>query len=104
MQQTENEVLLLEHGITYSKFSQNVLECLPPKPYIITQEEVDNRVNLKHRRVFSIDPPGCTDIDDALHVEVCAGRWGFPRLRPYVLRRLIKGAREWQLRGRRAYC
>jgi exosome complex exonuclease DIS3/RRP44 len=28
-----------------------------------------NRVDLRDTCIFSIDPPGCTDIDDALHVK-----------------------------------
>lgn len=26
-----------------------------------------NRIDLRHLYVCSVDPPGCTDIDDALH-------------------------------------
>ncbi len=35
---TENEVLLLEHDIPHSKFSEAVLDCLPELPWIITPE------------------------------------------------------------------
>ena len=34
----ENEVLLLEHDVPHSNFSQAVLNCLPELPWIITQE------------------------------------------------------------------
>lgn len=30
-------------------------------------KDVDTRLDLRHIAVCSIDPPGCTDIDDALH-------------------------------------
>jgi len=64
---TENEVLLLEHDIPHSKFSDAVLECLPQLPWEITQKDVQERVDCRHLDVCSVDPPGCTDIDDALH-------------------------------------
>ncbi|CAG2055818.1 unnamed protein product, partial [Timema podura] len=35
---TENEVLLLEHDVPHSKFSEAVLNCLPKLPWIITEE------------------------------------------------------------------
>ncbi|KAI5707300.1 hypothetical protein M8J75_016503 [Diaphorina citri] len=64
---TENEVLLLEHDVPHSKFSDLVLSYLPPMPWSITEEEVARRTDLRHLDVCSVDPPGCTDIDDALH-------------------------------------
>lgn len=35
---TENEVLLLEHDVPHSKWSEEVLACLPRMPWIITNE------------------------------------------------------------------
>jgi exoribonuclease R len=35
---TENEVLLLEHDVPHSKFSENVLACLPKVPWSISAE------------------------------------------------------------------
>lgn len=35
---TENEVLLLEHDVPHSKFSEEVLSCLPKLPWTITDE------------------------------------------------------------------
>jgi len=35
---TENEVLLLEHDIPHTKFSQDVLSCLPQMPWSISEE------------------------------------------------------------------
>jgi len=64
---TENEVLLLEHDIPHSKFSDAVLECLPQMPWEITRKDVFERVDCRHLDICSVDPPGCTDIDDALH-------------------------------------
>lgn len=64
---TENEVLLLEHDIPHSVFSEAVLQCLPKLPWIITPEDVAKRLDLRDICICSVDPPGCTDIDDALH-------------------------------------
>jgi exosome complex exonuclease DIS3/RRP44 len=72
-QSTENEVILLEHDIPHSQFSEEVLNCLPQLPWVITDEDVKKRVDLRHLDVCSVDPPGCTDIDDALHCRVIDG-------------------------------
>ncbi|XP_023023832.2 exosome complex exonuclease RRP44-like protein Dis3 [Leptinotarsa decemlineata] len=66
-QNTENEVVLLEHDVPHSQFSEEVLSCLPKLPWIITEEDEKRRVDLRHIDICSVDPPGCTDIDDALH-------------------------------------
>jgi len=68
---TENEVLLLEHDIPHSSFSEAVMDCLPEvteeRPWTITARDRAERVDCRHLDVCSVDPPGCTDIDDALH-------------------------------------
>ena len=64
---TENEVLLLEHDVPHLPFSPAVLKNLPIMPWSISQEEVEKRTDLRHLPICSVDPPGCTDIDDALH-------------------------------------
>ncbi|KAG6546222.1 hypothetical protein Mapa_012260 [Marchantia paleacea] len=66
---TESEVILFENDINNKPFSQQVLDCLPPLPWSLPAEELQNpnRRDLRHVRVFSVDPPGCKDIDDALH-------------------------------------
>ncbi|OTF73470.1 exosome complex exonuclease RRP44-like protein, partial [Euroglyphus maynei] len=67
--ETETNVLLLEHLIPHMEFSAQVLNCLPsegdrwqPKP-----EDLLGRLDFREECVVSVDPPGCTDIDDALH-------------------------------------
>uniref|UniRef100_A0A8P4KRV5 Exosome complex exonuclease RRP44 n=1 Tax=Dicentrarchus labrax TaxID=13489 RepID=A0A8P4KRV5_DICLA len=64
---TEQEVLLLEHDVPHQDFSQAVLSFLPKMPWAITPEDMVKREDLRHLTVCSVDPPGCTDIDDALH-------------------------------------
>ncbi|KAK9499175.1 hypothetical protein O3M35_003675 [Rhynocoris fuscipes] len=65
--ETENEVILLEHDIPSTNFSEAVYADLPPADWTITDEERSRRVDLRNICVCSVDPPGCTDIDDALH-------------------------------------
>uniref|UniRef100_A0A8D0AQL0 Protein DIS3 homolog n=1 Tax=Sander lucioperca TaxID=283035 RepID=A0A8D0AQL0_SANLU len=64
---TEQEVLLLEHDVPHQDFSQAVLSFLPKMPWTITPEDMARREDLRNLTVCSVDPPGCTDIDDALH-------------------------------------
>ena len=79
---TEIEVVLLEHDIPHSKFSQEVLDCLPivtpERPWTITEADYAKREDFRDLLVCSVDPPGCTDIDDALHSRVLDnGNWEF---------------------------
>ncbi|XP_037296481.1 exosome complex exonuclease RRP44 [Manduca sexta] len=69
----ENEVILLEHDVPHARFSEAVLSCLPPDNWTIPEEEIKKRVDLRSTCVCSVDPPGCTDIDDALHARALAG-------------------------------
>jgi len=64
---TENEVLLLEHDVAHEPFSQAVLNCLPSPHWTIPAAELANREDLRALPICSVDPPGCTDIDDCLH-------------------------------------
>lgn len=65
--ETENEVVLLEHDCPHTAFSEAVLKCLPKMPWVITEKDERERNDLRHVDVCSVDPIGCTDIDDALH-------------------------------------
>jgi len=65
--QTENEVLLLEHDIIHHPFPKKVLADLPTMPWTITEQDYEERRDLRELYICSIDPPKCTDIDDALH-------------------------------------
>ncbi|KAL3845034.1 hypothetical protein ACJIZ3_002437 [Penstemon smallii] len=66
---TESEVVLIENDIDARPFSSQVLACLPPLPWSVSAGDIENpiRQDLRQLRVFSVDPPGCRDIDDALH-------------------------------------
>lgn len=64
---TEDEVILLEHEIPYEEFSQAVIACLPKMPWSPYPISPIEREDLTHLSICSVDPEGCTDIDDALH-------------------------------------
>jgi exosome complex exonuclease DIS3/RRP44 len=65
--EAETEVLLVEHGIPTRKFSDAAMACLPDESWAVTEEHIASRWDLRDWTVCSVDPPGCTDIDDALH-------------------------------------
>ena len=69
----ETAALLLEHDVKDSEFSDAVLSCVPRLPWNVDVERdleaSSYREDWRERAVvFSVDPPGCRDIDDALHV------------------------------------
>jgi VacB/RNase II family 3'-5' exoribonuclease len=59
----------LETDVPEGSFSEEVLSCLPKegREWKIPEEELRSRLDLRSINVCSVDPPGCTDIDDALH-------------------------------------
>ncbi|KAH1442849.1 hypothetical protein KXX68_000653 [Aspergillus fumigatus] len=69
----ETEALLLEYDVQFKPFPKAVLDCLPPEGHDWKVPADKEHVGWKGRRdlrdilVCSIDPPGCQDIDDALH-------------------------------------
>jgi len=67
------EVVLIENDINTSPFTPAVHECVPTLPWHVTEEDMQQpgRADLRHLAVCSVDPPGCKDIDDALHVRCC---------------------------------
>ncbi|ODV63917.1 exosome catalytic subunit DIS3 [Ascoidea rubescens DSM 1968] len=81
--EAETEALLLEYGVEYKPFSKNVLDCLPKEGHswkvpqdLNADELIKKRKDLRDRLVCSIDPPGCVDIDDALHARrLPNGNW-----------------------------
>ncbi|KAJ2702447.1 exosome catalytic subunit dis3 [Coemansia sp. IMI 203386] len=70
---TETEVLLLEHDVPFQPFTKNVLSDLPLEGsswlFDAERDQVScgKRQDIRDLDICSIDPPGCTDIDDALH-------------------------------------
>ena len=67
---SETEAILELHEIPHYEFPDVVLNCLPPLPFVITDDYLKGRKDFRGENVCSIDPPGCTDIDDALHCKL----------------------------------
>lgn len=73
----EVESLLEEWEVPYRPFSSAILNCLPEEgdAWVVPSKEDDpkgiwnGREDLRNEIVCSIDPPGCQDIDDALHAK-----------------------------------
>ncbi|KAI0558295.1 Ribonuclease II/R [Gracilaria domingensis] len=65
--EAETEVILIENGIPTRKFSDAAMACLPNESWKVTEEHCKTRWDLREVTICSVDPPGCTDIDDALH-------------------------------------
>jgi exosome complex exonuclease DIS3/RRP44 len=92
---TETEVILLEHDIAHDPFTPAVLACLPTADWTAETDPGRGaaREDLRHLDVCSVDPPGCTDIDDALHVRVIEEG-----------RRYQVGVRKWPARPLLGWC
>ncbi|EGN94814.1 hypothetical protein SERLA73DRAFT_171208 [Serpula lacrymans var. lacrymans S7.3] len=72
--EAEQESLLLEFEVPYRPFGKAILDCLPSEgeqwvvpPKSDRSPEWRDREDLRGLIICSIDPPGCQDIDDALH-------------------------------------
>ena len=68
--ETELQALLLENEVDIDPFSPSALACLPPQgdQWTIPISEFKLRRDLRtSRHIFSVDPPGCQDIDDTMH-------------------------------------
>ncbi|KAF7800188.1 hypothetical protein EIP86_011435 [Pleurotus ostreatoroseus] len=72
--EAEQESLLLEFDVPYRPFGKAILDCLPKEgdswvvpPKSDTHPDWRDREDLRDLLICSIDPPGCQDIDDALH-------------------------------------
>jgi exosome complex exonuclease DIS3/RRP44 len=69
--EAESAAILLEHEVNTEPFSAQIQACLPAKGWQIPEAEIARRLDLRNGRalVCSVDPPGCVDIDDALHAQ-----------------------------------
>ncbi|KAI7902436.1 DIS3-like exonuclease 1-like protein [Cokeromyces recurvatus] len=74
---TEISAILVEHSISVSQasqgFSEMSLKEMPidttENPWTPEKDEILQRRDLRNLTVFSIDPPNCQDIDDALSIK-----------------------------------
>ena len=82
---TETDSILYRYDLMLGEFSKASLAELPQKSganqgsFEISEELAHHEINTSGRRdlrsefVVSIDPPGCTDVDDAFHVKELDG-------------------------------
>ncbi|KAF6762804.1 mitotic control protein dis3 [Ephemerocybe angulata] len=75
--EAEQESLLLEFDVPYRPFGKAILDCLPKEgeQWVVplksdASPEWRDRQDLRDLNICSIDPPGCQDIDDALHARL----------------------------------
>lgn len=86
--EVETSALLKDSNFPAEDFSESVLKCLPPMPwtsvfslpastyadphlcYSIPDHEYEVRTDLRGERVFTIDPEGAKDLDDALSIKL----------------------------------
>ncbi|GIX63972.1 exosome complex exonuclease RRP44 [Babesia caballi] len=64
--ETESAVILREHEVITRDFPARAYEELPPADWKPSEAEVARRMDFRGQLVFSVDPPSCKDIDDAL--------------------------------------
>jgi len=69
----ETAALLAQHGVQTAAFCPGAMAELPPAPpaggrWAPPAAEALRRADFRTHRSLSIDPPGCTDVDDALSV------------------------------------
>lgn len=67
--EVESKALLVDNDVRTEPFSDEVLACLPATPWIIPEEEIAKRWDLRSERIFSIDPPTAKDLDDAVSIK-----------------------------------
>eukprot|EP00198_Chlamydomonas_reinhardtii_P003968 XP_001693304.1 3'-5' exoribonuclease [Chlamydomonas reinhardtii] len=71
--ESETAALLEMEGIRSGDFEPDVLACLPPTPWRITEQDIAARRDYRSTRIFSIDPPTAKDLDDALSISPLPG-------------------------------
>ncbi|XP_019862490.1 PREDICTED: DIS3-like exonuclease 1, partial [Amphimedon queenslandica] len=68
--ETEIQAILIENELSTSSFTQSILSELPDgDSWKIEDEELRKRRDLRSHLIYSIDPKGCEDVDDALSVK-----------------------------------
>ncbi|KAG0244576.1 DIS3 mitotic control [Actinomortierella wolfii] len=89
---TEVTAILIEHGISVSQtsqgFSEGSLREMPTntkeQPWQPDPAELRRRRDLRQEVIFSIDPPNCQDIDDAISIKEIPGKKGHVELGVHI--------------------
>ncbi|KAH3764141.1 mitotic control protein [Pelomyxa schiedti] len=64
--EAETKSILVANHVEDSPFPPRALEVLPKLPWVIPPSEIASRRDLRNKRIFTIDPLTCRDMDDAL--------------------------------------
>lgn len=67
--EVETSAILKDCNFPTEEFTDVALKCLPPLPWTIPDREYEVRLDLREDCVFSIDPTGARDLDDALSIK-----------------------------------
>ncbi|KAI7875184.1 RNB-domain-containing protein [Lichtheimia hyalospora FSU 10163] len=70
---TESKAILADCGVKDLQFTNAVVRSLPKTPWKIPNKEYKTRRDLRHERIFTIDPATAKDLDDAVHVKELDG-------------------------------
>lgn len=68
--EVENLAILLQNNLNPQPYSNEILEKLPKEPFEIPAKELEYRMDLRKKCIFSIDPETARDLDDAVSCEV----------------------------------
>ncbi|KDR19486.1 DIS3-like exonuclease 2 isoform X2 [Zootermopsis nevadensis] len=63
---SETMALLLENDIEISPFDDKLYQYFPRSPFVIPEDEIKSRTDLRDECVFTIDPLTARDLDDAV--------------------------------------
>ncbi|XP_076293393.1 DIS3-like exonuclease 2 isoform X2 [Lasioglossum baleicum] len=63
---TESSAILLEHNLDVTPYDEDATKDLPNKDYLLTDEDTKNREDWRNECMFTIDPEGAVDLDDAV--------------------------------------
>lgn len=70
--EVETSALLKDCNFPTEDFTENVIKCLPPLPFLIPDHEIEARKDLREERIFTIDPTTAKDLDDAVSIKANA--------------------------------
>ncbi|KAF8621564.1 hypothetical protein AX15_007591 [Amanita polypyramis BW_CC] len=68
--EVETSALLKDCNFPTEEFTDNVMKCLPPMPWMIPERELEVRKDLRTERVFTVDPETAKDLDDAFSIKL----------------------------------
>ena len=67
----ESAAILVDHAVSTAPFTEEACDSLPSEGWVPSAPDVATRLDLREglvgESICSVDPPGCVDIDDALH-------------------------------------